>query len=134
MLIERSGLTKWLKRWLPALVIMIIIFVISGTPSARIPNLGLMDTLYKKIGHMTGYFLLHLAFKRGLSSLQSRGIWVALGLSLIYAISDELHQLFIPGRNASMIDVCIDVSGAVLGLILYGRWGWLERIVDFSGL
>ncbi len=43
---------------------------------------------------------------------------VALGFSLLYAISDEVHQLFIDGRSAHALDVLIDTAGALGGILL----------------
>jgi len=40
----------------------------------------------------------------------------ALGVSLIYAASDEFHQLFVEGRSGSFRDVCIDFCGALVGV------------------
>lgn len=37
--------------------------------------------------------------------------------SLIYAVSDEVHQLFVEGRSGKILDVAIDLSGAVLGVL-----------------
>ena len=40
---------------------------------------------------------------------------IALGFCILYAASDEIHQLFVPGRGAQFRDVMIDFSGAILG-------------------
>jgi len=44
---------------------------------------------------------------------------------MAYAASDEFHQLFVPSREASVLDVLIDTAGAVFALLLIwfiGRW------------
>ena len=38
-------------------------------------------------------------------------------LYIIYAISDEIHQSFVPGRGPQLLDVIIDTSGASIGII-----------------
>jgi len=43
---------------------------------------------------------------------------VSLIISAAYAVSDEYHQMFVPGRNAAWKDVFIDTIGAVLGILL----------------
>jgi VanZ family protein len=43
---------------------------------------------------------------------------ISLGICFLYAISDELHQAFIPGRNGNPIDVLIDTAGAAFGLLI----------------
>ena len=42
----------------------------------------------------------------------------ALGFTVLYAISDEIHQLFIDGRTARFTDVLIDAAGALGGILL----------------
>ena len=46
-----------------------------------------------------------------------RGLFAAV-FSCIYASSDEIHQLFVPGRAGQVRDVLIDTSGAVAGILL----------------
>lgn len=43
---------------------------------------------------------------------------ISILVGLVYASSDEIHQSFIPGRTASIIDVGIDTAGVFLGIIL----------------
>jgi VanZ family protein len=43
---------------------------------------------------------------------------LALGISIIYAITDEVHQLFVHGRGGQFSDVCIDAGGALIGVLL----------------
>lgn len=49
-----------------------------------------------------------------------KSIVFALLFCILYAILDELHQLFVPGRGAQVKDVIIDTSGAIVGILLYG--------------
>lgn len=42
--------------------------------------------------------------------------------SFLYAISDEIHQMFVPGRNASLKDVLADWVGIILGLYVFRKW------------
>ena len=46
----------------------------------------------------------------------------------LYACTDEFHQLFVPGRGASINDVMIDFIGGVIGSILYSCASWLCNI------
>jgi len=39
--------------------------------------------------------------------------------SVLYACTDEIHQLFVPGRGAQMSDVLLDSAGAGLGIVLF---------------
>jgi VanZ family protein len=129
---------KRLCFWLPALVMMSIIFLVSSTPSSDIPNFDWADTLVKKGGHMLGYALLALAYWNGLRTARiggnfdlSEAGWRATvkrpvllsswTLAVLYAVTDEFHQSFVAGRHSSPLDVLIDASGAAIGLLLL-RW------------
>ena len=50
---------------------------------------------------------------------------IAIGVAFVYAASDEIHQYFVPSREARFGDVMLDTSGAVLALLAlwaFGRW------------
>lgn len=122
---SRSMVKKTLLRWLPAFVIMAVIFGFSSTPAAKLPSFGLFDLVVKKGGHMAGYGLLALAFWYGLH-FEKRRWWLALLLAILYAMSDEFHQSFVPGRHPSWVDVLgFDGGGALIALAL--GYGWLAR-------
>jgi VanZ family protein len=107
-------------RWLPALVVMMLIFGASSLPASRIPYLGEIDVLVKKFGHAFGYALLALAYYIALPTRLSRGYraFTAWFMAFLFALSDEYHQSFIEGRTSSMQDVVIDSMGAVIALIV----------------
>lgn len=103
-------------RWIPAILTMVIIFISSATPSAELPNYGFWDALVKKGGHMTGYGLLAGAYWYGLGFDRKKGR-LAWFLAVLYAATDEFHQIFTPGRHPSPVDVLLfDGGGAFLAL------------------
>jgi VanZ family protein len=110
-------LTTFLRKWGPAILVMLVIFIASSTPSKEMPSFGSWDTLVKKSGHMLGYALLALAYAYGLGWNKKRW-WLPWLLAVLYAASDEFHQSFVPGRNATPVDVGIDSIGAGIGLLL----------------
>lgn len=111
--------------WLLPLVWMASIFIVSGTPSERIPKVGSWDVWLKKVGHMAAYALLAFLWVRPWQARlpAARAGWLALGLTVLYAISDEFHQSFVPGRNGRVTDVLVDAAGAALALWLWWRSG-----------
>jgi len=118
-----EGLYKHpLLRWLPAVGIMILIFCISATPSYRIPSTGAWDVLVKKGSHFLGYALLGAACLYGTGRVERRTMAYALAISVLYALSDEYHQTFTPGRHGQLSDAGIDTLGAMLGVYLGARW------------
>jgi VanZ family protein len=124
-------LTKtFLRHWLPAILIMAVIFLVSSTPSDDLPGFGLFDTIVKKGGHMTGYFLLTLAYLRAFRTKDKKAPYLAMGLSLLFAISDEFHQSFVPGRNPALTDVMIDMVGGSLAVWAVHINAPLKRLVS----
>ena len=116
-------------RWIPAIVMMTIIFFASSTTSANLPNYGMWDTFVKKGGHMTGYALLAICYWYALE-FDRKKIWLAWLLALAYAASDEFHQSFTPGRHPAVLDVLLfDGGGAALGLFVTG---WFLRWKNFK--
>ena len=77
----------------------------------------------RKTAHMVEYailaFLLYRASGgRGSLAQQPRmATWCILA-AVAYSFTDEFHQMFVPGREASLVDVCIDSVGALLALRL----------------
>lgn len=124
------------RRWLPPVVWMGIIFLASAQPT--LPSVpGRWDLLLKKTMHVAAYGGLAWLYMRALrgDELGRGGLddttvrAVSAGMALLYALSDEYHQTFVPGRNGSLIDVAIDGIG-VLGVILLDwahRSAWQPR-------
>lgn len=80
-----------------------------------------MQLIIRKSAHMGEYaFLAALLFLHfNCYPLKRQQILLlALGITTGYATSDEIHQLFVPGRVGRLSDVCIDSLGGILGLIL----------------
>jgi len=49
-----------------------------------------------------------------------------LGVTELYALSDEIHQLFVPGRSFQLMDLGLDLIGGVIGLSIY-KWMKAKR-------
>lgn len=119
----------WLIRLGPALLVMGLIFTASSTSDSDIPDFGALNFIAMKGGHLTGYAMLGAAYLHALSwqRAYSRSRILAAGiLVILYAVSDEWHQSFTPGRHPSLPDVCIDTAGGILGMaclyIVRQRW------------
>ena len=76
--------------------------------------------IIRKLAHFSEYALLGILAFINFSKVKKlgyRGLFAAV-FSCIYASSDEIHQLFVPGRAGQVRDVLIDTSGAVAGILL----------------
>jgi len=118
-----SDLKSGLGLWGPVLVYMALIFYTSSRPS-----LPLFRDTPDYLLHLGGYFVLGLlavrAFGRGLPPREGSGAYL-LGpvFALLYAVTDEWHQSFVPGREASWLDLLADGIGASLAAAIVSlRW------------
>ena len=117
-----------LSLWLPPLLWMGVLFAASATPQRDIPTFGVVDFFVKKGGHMLGYAILALLFRRALG-WQGRPLWQAWLLAFIYALTDEFHQSFVPGRHPALLDaVVFDGGGAALALWISSWWANRRKV------
>lgn len=81
-----------------------------------------LNYLVRKVAHFTIYFILSLLTINALRASGIKGpkavVWT-LVMCIIYAASDEIHQAFVPSRDARLKDVLIDSAGAAVGICLY---------------
>ncbi len=78
--------------------------------------------LIRKLAHFTEYLILGILIIRLLRTygkLNVRMIVTAIVICFLYAASDEIHQIFVLGRTAKVLDTLIDTSGASIGIIFY---------------
>jgi hypothetical protein len=102
-----------LVRWLPVVAWAGLIFALSSVPDLG-TGLGGWDLVLRKIAHAGEYAILGALLVRA----TGKPI-VALALGTLYAISDEIHQSFVPGRLGSPLDVAIDAVGVAIGVALW---------------
>jgi VanZ family protein len=76
----------------------------------------LIHLTIRKLGHFLPYMVFFLVLVSG--PLRGRPYW-ALLVCLALGSLDETHQIFLPGRTASVYDVAIDFCGAIFGRFLY---------------
>ena len=95
-------------------------------PSMSQAHIEQLHYAFRKCCHMMEYAVLAVlawrAIRRPERNDKRKWRWdeagLALGLTLLYAASDELHQVFIPSRTGQISDVVVDVLGGVVGLTL----------------
>ena len=103
------------------------IYYLSSLPLSANQSKGISKStrqIITNIAHVPLYgilaFLLLRAFNRGKNNLEHRSLisyYLAFAIGTLFAISDEVHQSFVPGRTASLLDVLLDVLGIIAVLI-----------------
>ncbi len=147
------GSLKKLFSWLLVIMWMAMIFNLSGKPAAvsnemstgvtamvikvierLAPGVDIdvagFNQVVRKGAHLFVYLILGILVLNGFRSSgvhKIKGVYWALLICVLYAISDEIHQVFVPGRGGQLRDVIIDSVGAVIGIGAYAR---LWRIRD----
>ncbi|HWH71624.1 MAG TPA: VanZ family protein [Candidatus Sulfotelmatobacter sp.] len=147
-------LRSFLKSWLPVLVWMAVIFSASGDraslqhssrligpivhwlfPQASEATLHEVIVAVRKGAHLTEYAILALliwgALRNRAEPPPRPWQWSTAAstvlLVMLYAASDEIHQHFVPSREASVVDVLIDTTGGALAMLLLWVGGRVFR-------
>lgn len=104
-------------RWAAVLAWMVLIFGLSA--QSDLPDLtgGRLPGAQSVLGHFTVYLVLAWLWRRALAGagVAQPGRW-AFVLTLLYALTDEFHQAFVPGRMPSILDLVTDAAGAGFAL------------------
>ena len=137
---------KKIISWVLVIIWMIVIFlfssqtaddssVLSGGISDRIievtevvfPNVDTNEDIFHNAIRNTGHFFLYLVL--GILLMNALNINNTKGytpiiirtkiISFLYAVSDEIHQIYVPGRSWEILDIIIDVLGAGAGILIY---------------
>ncbi len=86
----------------------------------NIDNLQLLSVLIRKLAHFTEYFILGILTINCFKDYKLNNIYIySLLFCIFYACTDEIHQLFVPGRSGNIIDVLIDSFGSLIGCSSY---------------
>jgi len=137
--------TRKIIPWLLVILWMALIFYLSHQPASKSNELSIGITekitrivektdpnidknirsfnhIIRKNAHFFTYLVLGILTFNGLKNSElagGRGFILALIICILYAISDEIHQLFIPGRSGQVTDVVIDGMGSLVGITLH---------------
>lgn len=107
------------------------------TPQEQAAKVRQLEYYVRKMAHFSEYLLLAVTLAIPLYVHGVRGIWLLLLTELIciiYASSDEYHQMFVSGRSAQLKDVLIDSAGALCGILISQPVMYLSRKTIFRPL
>lgn len=98
-------------------------------PGISEESLALVHAVVRKAAHFTEYAALGFLAARAFATspktvLRRYWFFISLGIVVVYALSDEYHQSFVPSRTSSIYDSLIDMSGGLTMLLLYALWRW----------
>lgn len=103
--------------WLITLLTAMAIFYLSSLTFAPSPQTTGMNTI---IYHFSAFFFLAFFLSPALARGKSKSlIFLSIILAVSYALSDEVHQLFVPGRYCSFSDFLVDSAGVLSASFIY---------------
>ncbi|MBB6446703.1 VanZ family protein [Bacillus benzoevorans] len=100
-------------------------------------DLNINNSNIREYAHFFAYLVLGILVKVILKVIGIRGIrgmGLAILLCVLCAVSDEIHQIFSPGRGIQLKDVIVDSIGACIGIILVFVLGWVVKRVKLARL
>ena len=138
-----SRLRRFAYYWLPVIAWAGVIFALSHTSGETLDTtvdetaqfIPIAFLLSPEFAHMAQFGVLAALAYRLLASYQTLPKRWTLGGALLFAVgygvTDEFHQMFVPGRSATLGDLALDTLGAALGLVgaVIAAWA-LRRLWD----
>jgi VanZ family protein len=124
---------SFIRRWGPAILCMVFIFLLSTLPGERkdslisawvaalqslLPGVDLGRIDWTVVEHAAIFLCLGMALMYVFIPRGRMAPWWALGTAALYGATDEVHQIFIPGRSSTVSDWLTDVIGAALGILI----------------
>jgi VanZ family protein len=110
--------------WLPLIVYCLAIYIQSDFPaSEHLPSFEFSD----KFLHFFAYAVMGVLFYRAYQTLPVKDdsrmlILLSVVSASLYGISDEIHQYYVPFRDAEILDAIANFLGAICGVTLYHLW------------
>lgn len=91
-----------------------------------------LEPSIRKLGHFSEYFVLGLlvanAFRVS-GVFGFKGFIFSLLFCILYAVSDEFHQYFVPGRSTEFKDIVMDTIGSIVGIGLYSLISRIRQVI-----
>ena len=105
---------KHFAKFIPAILWMGFIFYLSSRSTAGIGTNSLNRFLILKTFHLIEYAILAIFLYFPINKSRN-----TILMAYLYALSDEFHQSFVPGRGPKLTDTLIDLLGIFIGLLIF---------------
>lgn len=121
-MVQSTGMKKRLLAYSAPVIWMIFIFVLSSQPALPGPSAYWQDFLFKKLSHILVYGVLYFLWFNAMNlSRKPKRYLLPFLFTMVFAISDELHQILVPGRTATIKDIGYDTVGMTVILLRLKR-------------
>ena len=106
-----------LVTWIPVVVYAGIIFYFSSIPGTQLSSIKIKDAFLHCAEYAPFGYLLYRAFRNTRQGYTKKALVLSSFLVLfLYGCSDEIHQMFVVGREASVLDIAYDCLGGIIGI------------------
>lgn len=110
-----------MRHWIPAFFWALLIFIGSSIPGHDIPGSISMASNFL---HIAEYAILGVLSARALKRSSFRFLgWqvmaLAFAICVLYGVSDEMHQVIVPGRSVNILDIIADAIGGGIGVSVW---------------
>jgi len=104
----------------PLVLYWIILLAATSLPGHSVPNTGVSDKIlhFSAYGILTVLLCFTIHFQEKIKWLSKKPFLYTISIVMAYAILDEIHQSFIPGRSTELLDLLADFLGSLLGLLI----------------
>ena len=115
-----------------AILSTLLIIYMSSIPGKAIWSSGsLSEQIISNLAHIPAYALLTFLWLKSFAGTESKNSIIVFSLILaglvLFAVSDEIHQSFVPGRTTSFMDIGLDLLGILFGLWAFKLFGMFTR-------
>ncbi|MFZ2025252.1 MAG: VanZ family protein [Microgenomates group bacterium] len=112
---------KQVRFWLPVIIWMGVIFAFSARQKIAVTDSYVLSFMFFKTLHLIEYAFLYVVTYRAVKNtlgMQKSWIWLLpFCITVLFAITDELHQSYVPTREGKPRDAIIDMFGAMFAWI-----------------
>lgn len=106
---------KKIIRFIPAIIWMGIIFYFSSRQTTGIGG----DSYWTRFLILKSFHLIEYAILFILINFALNSIFISIIVSYLYGVTDEIHQLLTPGRTSKFTDTLFDLSGIIIGFLVF---------------
>lgn len=113
--------------WLPVLLYVVLIFILSGMSAPPVPAGFPGDALHYPEFAVLAFLLARALHGSAPGFARPRHLLWAFVLSVLFGATDEFHQAFVPDRVPDVRDWLHDGIGSAAGVFFWGVWRWIRR-------
>ncbi|MBN2366711.1 MAG: VanZ family protein [Calditrichaeota bacterium] len=118
---------------LPVLIFVVGIFILSSIQDISPPDLGFkpQDKFYHLVFYFVFGFFIVRSFRHmaGLPKIRQNAVLFSIVFGSLYALSDEIHQYFVPGRLMSYGDFVADTMGILVGVLAFKYYAQISGFI-----